>query len=105
MDRACRSGSGRDLLYQLAMFCFSRLHEGAPDTVDQFLDAPVPSLDGFRAAARACQAHHAVDRLGGLEQPALVLGGDHDILTRPALSRRLAEVIPDAVLRWLPTGT
>jgi 3-oxoadipate enol-lactonase len=98
-------GSGRDLLYQLALFCFSPDYMKAhPDTVDQFLDAPVPSLDGLRAAARACQAHHALDRLGGLEQPTLVVGGEHDILTRPAFSRRLAEVIPDAELRWLPTG-
>jgi 3-oxoadipate enol-lactonase len=98
-------GSGRDLLYQLALFCFSPDYMKAnPDTVDQFLDAPVPSLDGFRAAARACQQHHAVDRLGGLEQPTLVVGGEHDILTRPAFSRRLAEVIPDCELRWLPTG-
>jgi 3-oxoadipate enol-lactonase len=98
-------GSGRDLLFQLALFCFSPgyLHE-RPETIQEFLDAPVPNLDGFRAAARACQRHHAADRLSAIEAPTLVLGGAHDILTRPELSERLAAAIPDATLSWLPTA-
>jgi 3-oxoadipate enol-lactonase len=98
-------GSGRDLLYQLALFCFSPNYLDAnPDTVDQFLDAPVPNLDGLRAAGRACQGHQALDRLAGIERPTLVVGGEHDILTRPALSRRMAAAIPGAELRWLASG-
>jgi 3-oxoadipate enol-lactonase len=98
-------GSGRDLLYQLALFCFSPDYLDAnPGTVDECLDAPVPNLDGFRAAGRACQGHHALDRVASIEVPTLVVGGEHDILTRPALSRRLAAVIPSAELHWLPTG-
>jgi 3-oxoadipate enol-lactonase len=98
-------GSGRDLLYQLALFCFSPDYmEQHPDTIEQFLDAPIPSLDGFRAAARACQRHHALDRLSAIEVPTCVIAGEHDILTRPALSRRLAAAIPAAELCWLPAG-
>lgn len=98
-------GSRRDLLFQLSLFCFSPDHlTKHPGTIGEFLDAPVPSLDGFQAAARACQRHHALDRLAGLQPPALVIGAEHDILTRPALSKRLAEAIPKAELRWLPTG-
>lgn len=98
-------GSGRDLLYQLALFCFSPDYlEEHSDTIEEFLDAPVPNLDGFRAAARACQGHHAIDRLSRIEVPTCVIGGEHDILTRPALSRRLAAAIPSAELRWLPVG-
>ena len=33
-----------------------------------------------------------------------MVGGEHDILTRPALSRRLAAAVPSAELRWLPVG-
>lgn len=98
-------GSGRDLLHQLALFCFSPDYlEEHPDTIEQFLDAPVPHLDGFRAAARACQRHHALDRLTRIGVPTCVIGGEHDILTRPALSRRLAAAVPSAELRWLPVG-
>ncbi|WP_259310847.1 alpha/beta fold hydrolase [Capillimicrobium parvum] len=98
-------GSGRDLLFQLALFCFSADHlTDHPQTIDEFLDAPLPSLDGFRAAARACQRHEALDRLASLRTPTLIIGGEHDILTRPTLSQRLAQTIPAAELRWLPTG-
>lgn len=98
-------GSGRDLLFQLALFCFSPGYfHTHPETIEVFLDAPVPNLDGFRAAARACQGHNATDRLSAIDVPTLVLGGEHDILTRPELSERLAASIPSAKLSWLPTA-
>ena len=98
-------GSGRDLLYQLALFCYSPDYLAVhPSTVEEFLDAPVPSLDGLRAAGRACQRHHTLDRLPLLAVPTLVIGGEQDILTRPAFSQRLAAAIPDAKLSWLETG-
>jgi 3-oxoadipate enol-lactonase len=98
-------GAGRDLLFQLALFCFSPGHmERHPETIDEFLDAPIPNLDGFRAAARACQGHHAAERLGAIAAPTLVLVGEHDILTRPELSHRLAKAIPGASVSLLPTG-
>jgi 3-oxoadipate enol-lactonase len=98
-------GSGRDLLFQLALFCFSPEHmERHPETIEEFLDAPIPNLDGFRSAARACQHHHAADRLRAIEAPTLVLVGEHDILTRPELSHRLAGAIPGASVSLLPAG-
>ena len=66
-------GSGRDLLFQLALFCFSPDHmQRHPETIVEFLDAPIPNLDGFRAAARACQGHDAADWLAAIEAPTLV---------------------------------
>ena len=98
-------GSGRDLLYQLALFSFSPEHlTRNPGLVSEFLDAPVPNLDGLRAAGRACQGHHTLERLAMLQLPTLIIGGEQDILTRPAFSRRLAEAIPNSRLHWLPTG-
>jgi 3-oxoadipate enol-lactonase len=98
-------GQGRDLLYQLALFCFSPDHMATnPSTVADFLDAPLPNLDGLRAAGRACQNHHAIDRLADCQTPTLVIGGEQDILTRPELSRELADALPNADLAWLPTG-
>lgn len=98
-------GCGPDLLYQLALFCFSPDYLSAhPGTVDEFLAAPLPDLSGLAAAGRACQEHHTIDRLGGIDIPTLVIGGEHDILTRPELSTRLAAALPGAELRWLPAG-
>jgi pimeloyl-ACP methyl ester carboxylesterase len=42
--------------------------------------------------------------IGDLTQPALVLAGRHDILTRKELSQELADTLPDAQLELLDTG-
>jgi pimeloyl-ACP methyl ester carboxylesterase len=38
----------------------------------------------------------SLDRLGGVAAPALVLTGEHDIVTPPRHGRQVAEHIPDA---------
>jgi pimeloyl-ACP methyl ester carboxylesterase len=75
-----------------------------PDTAATFLATPPPNLDGFVAAAHACLNHDTSGIAGGIRQPALVIGGEFDILTRPALSERLSARLPMASLRILPTG-
>ncbi len=46
----------------------------------------------------------SLDRLGGVAAPALVLTGEHDIVTPPRHGRQVAERIPDARFE-LMTGT
>ena len=75
-----------------------------PETVSDFRSSPPPDLDGFKAAAAACRAHDTLSRLGDLSQPALVLAGRHDILTRKELSEELADALPDAQLQLLDAG-
>jgi 3-oxoadipate enol-lactonase len=75
-----------------------------PETVAEFRASPAPDLGGFRAAAAACSAHDALPRLGDLTQPALVLAGRYDILTRQELSEELAGALPDAQLHLLDAG-
>jgi 3-oxoadipate enol-lactonase len=100
-----KSGGGKHILESLLVFCFSPDHlNRSPETVREFLALPPPELQGFMAAAAACQGHHALDELGRIRHPTLVIAGEHDILTRPALSRRLAERLPHARLESLPTG-
>jgi pimeloyl-ACP methyl ester carboxylesterase len=98
-------GAGRDVLYQLALFCYSPGYLSThPSTIDEFLETGMPDVDGFMAAGRACQTHDAIDRVSSIKVPALVIGGEHDILTRPDLSRALAAAMPKARLEWLPAG-
>lgn len=104
VDLAAR-GQGTDVLYQLALFCYSPDHLAAhPDTIEEFVSGALPDLTGFTAAGRACQAHDTSSRLAEIRHEVLVIGGTADILTRPELSRRLAEALPSARLEWLPAG-
>ncbi|MGA8455243.1 MAG: hypothetical protein WB800_07550, partial [Streptosporangiaceae bacterium] len=48
--------------------------------------------------------HDALSGLPGVRQPALVLAGRHDILTRPELSAEVADVMPAAELGFLEAG-
>ena len=52
----------------------------------------------YALQARACAAHDALDRLGGLGVPTLVVGGSDDRLTPPAHAEALARAIPAAEL-------
>jgi 3-oxoadipate enol-lactonase len=98
-------GRADQLLDSLLLFSMSAEYLAAtPDTVAEFRASSPPNLDGFRAAAAACRDHDALDRLGDLAQPALVLAGRHDILTRPELSEELVSVLPHARLQLLEAG-
>ena len=103
--RLAARGAGSDVLYQLGLFCFSPDYlTRHPETIEEFLATGMPDATGFAAAGRACQGHDALDRLGAIDAPVLIIGGEHDILTRPDLSRAVAAAIPTAELAWLPAG-
>jgi 3-oxoadipate enol-lactonase len=95
-------GAARDLLRSLLLFCYSPdfLAEH-PDVIPAFIDGPPPDLAGFAAAAAACRDHHAIDRVGQISLPTLVIGGELDILTRHAFSERLTKRMPNASLTSL----
>jgi 3-oxoadipate enol-lactonase len=99
------SGSGQRIMESLLLFCYSaeylRTH---PATVREFLALPPPPLTGFVGAAQACSAHDVLSELHAITQPTLVIAGEHDILTRPALSQRLVESIPAARVTLLRAG-
>lgn len=98
-------GRAEELMDSLLLFSLSAAYLAArPETVSEFRSAPVPDLDGFAAAASACLHHDALPGLRGAGQPALVLAGRDDILTRPALSTELAQAMPAADLRLLDAG-
>jgi 3-oxoadipate enol-lactonase len=58
----------------------------------------------FAAQLAALVDHDARDRLPALTTPTLVLAAADDIIIGPALSRRLLELLPDAVWSEVPGG-
>jgi pimeloyl-ACP methyl ester carboxylesterase len=62
------------------------------------------SDDTFLRQCDACLGHDALDRLGGLARPALVLCGQEDALAPPKLARELASALPDAHLVTIPNA-
>lgn len=57
---------------------------------------PTMSSDAFAAQAFACARHDADDRLPELQTPTLVTLGTEDVFIRDALSRRVADRMPNA---------
>jgi pimeloyl-ACP methyl ester carboxylesterase len=99
------SGNVAHVLQSLLLFCYSPDYLARhPETVPAFLASPPPNLSGFVAAAHACLNHDTSAAAAQISQPTLVIAGTFDILTRPLLSERLADRLPRAVLRKLPTG-
>ena len=98
-------GEGPVLLGSLLLFSFSAGYLSEhPEIAREFLSSDPPALAGFEAAARACRGHSVLEEAHGIRQPTLVIAGTKDVLTRPALSVRLAERIPDARLERLDAG-
>ena len=99
------NGGGRRIIESLFLFCFSPDHMQAhPTFVHDFLTLPPPPLTGFVGGAHACRAHDTLGELQSIRQPTLVVAGEHDVLTRPALSERIVKSIPTARMRLLPAG-
>lgn len=56
----------------------------------------------YARQARACAAHDALDRLGAIRCPTLVMAGADDRLTPLRHARELAAAIPDAAMTAIP---
>ncbi len=74
--------------------------------LDLALSNPNPRQDpdAFSRQMHASARHDATDRLGTLDLPVQVIGGEHDILVPPHKQRELAELIGGAALTILPGG-
>ncbi|KPL51552.1 hypothetical protein ABB55_04320 [Prosthecomicrobium hirschii] len=72
----------------------------AAEAVRRRLLADDPS--GWSAAWEAISGHDALDRLGAVQMPALVIGGEADAATPVEAARALAAAIPGAELAILP---
>jgi pimeloyl-ACP methyl ester carboxylesterase len=89
--------------------CMTHRFQQDAEAVDQLiadmLGAPYPqSAECFGRQADALLTHDALDRLGEITAPTLVLVGDQDLLTPPWSAREVALAIPGAGLRILEGG-
>ena len=80
-------------------------HEKVEQTLAMRQANPYPAPDaGMIAQAQAIMAHNALDRVGQITAPTLVLSAAEDILTPVAGGRELADAIPGAQFTVLPRG-
>jgi 3-oxoadipate enol-lactonase len=75
--------------------------QGLADRVIEYRTANPPDLGGWQAQAAAGAAHNALERLGDLRTPTLVVHGTEDAVVDYRNGELLAERIPDARLELL----
>jgi 3-oxoadipate enol-lactonase len=81
-------------------------HERVVQTLGVRMANPYPAPDaGLIAQAQAIMGHDAMDRVGQIAAPTLVLAAAEDILTPAAGAQELAEAIPGAQFHLLPRGS
>jgi pimeloyl-ACP methyl ester carboxylesterase len=71
------------------------------EDVAQRLRFPI-TRDGYVAQLAAAMEHSALDRLGAVDAPTLVVHGDADVMVPPDNGALIAEAIPGAELLSLP---
>jgi 3-oxoadipate enol-lactonase len=99
------SGTNDRLAESLLMGCFSGEHfKQHPEIIPEFLETPLPDMDGLKAAISACQSHDALDRLSEIDIPTLVIAASQDAVVRPQMSRRMADRLPRAQLVQIESG-
>jgi 3-oxoadipate enol-lactonase len=84
---------------------FMSQHDLVEEALEEGRADPYPApVHGVAAQAAACRAHDALDRLGQIAAPTLVLVGAEDIVTPVSCAQELAEGIPGAHLQVLERG-
>jgi 3-oxoadipate enol-lactonase len=94
-----------EMLFQCMTHDFLKNSEAVDRMLNVMQNPPFPqSTEAFVRQANAVSTFDALDRLGTVKAPTLVLAGDQDILTPPWAARELAEAIPGAKLQILEGG-
>lgn len=79
--------------------------EAVEQALNLFQNQPFPQLfEAFARQADAIRDFDALDRLGAVRAPTLVLAADQDILTPVGAAREIAAAIPGAQLQILEGG-
>jgi 3-oxoadipate enol-lactonase len=76
---------------------FLRNHQAVRDTADLLASNPNPMTpQAYQRQADAYGQFDALDRLGAITAPTLVVAGEQDLLTPPWIAREVAAAIPGA---------
>ena len=76
---------------------FLRNHQAVRDTAELLASNPYPmSPEAYARQADAYRHFDALDRLGAITAPTLVVVGEQDLLTPPWIAREVADAIPGA---------
>jgi 3-oxoadipate enol-lactonase len=79
---------------------FLRDQAAVQDTIGLLASNPNPvEAEAYDRQAQAYLHFDAVDRLGGIKAPTLVIVGEQDLLTPPWVAREVADGIPGALLK------
>jgi 3-oxoadipate enol-lactonase len=79
---------------------FLRNPAAVQDTIGLLASNPNPvEAEAYDRQAQAYLHFDAVDRLGGIKAPTLVIVGEQDLLTPPWVAREVADGIPGALLK------
>jgi pimeloyl-ACP methyl ester carboxylesterase len=98
-------GANDRLAESLLMGCFSgEYFKHHPEIIAEFLAAPLPDMDGLKAAIAACHGHDLLDRLAEINIPTLVISASRDAVVRPEMSVRMADRIPKSHLVEIDSG-
>jgi 3-oxoadipate enol-lactonase len=88
---------GAQQLVSLFSTAFLRNHQAVQDTAELLASNPYPmSPKAYARQADAYQQFDALDRLGAITAPTLVVVGEQDLLTPPWIAREVADAIPGA---------
>ena len=107
---ARRSSLSREQTFALTapwLYTSALLEDGERrrQAIESGANDPHPAQDhAYARQARAFLDYDASDRLAAIEQPALVIAGEEDILVTPANASALAEALPNGTLRELAGG-
>jgi len=77
----------------------------AEDVEPYFRHAAHVDFEMFLRMLRYAGQHSAEDLLPHIQVPVLIVAGDNDSFTPPAIAEAMAEVIPQAELLMIPSGT
>ena len=76
---------------------FLRNHGAVDQTLQMLASNPnLVSADAYQRQAEAYVKHDALDRLGQVTAPTIVIAGERDRLTPPWITREVADAIPNA---------
>ena len=88
---------GGQQLTWLFSTAFLRNQQAVQDTIALLASNPHPvQPDAYHRQAQAYLRFDALDRLGGITAPTLVIAGEQDLLTPPWVAREVAAGIPGA---------